>query len=85
MNALYATSGISPSSRSLVCWEPSTIAFANALRTAHVVDVGVGEHEAANRAAQPVDRGGERLPLRPHHQGVDDGDPVVVDDRARVG
>ncbi len=32
-----------------------------------------------------VHRRRERLPLRAHHQGVDHGDAVVVDDDARVG
>ena len=36
-------------------------------------------------AAEAVDGGGERLPLRTHHEGVDHGDAVVVDDHARVG
>ena len=49
-----------------------------------MVDVRVREHEAAHRPAELLDRGGERLPLRPHHERVDHGDAVVVDDRAGV-
>ena len=40
----------------------------------------MGEHEAPHRAADRLDRGGERLPLRAHHQRVDHRDAVIVDD-----
>ena len=49
-----------------------------------MVDVRVGEHEPAHGPAEGGDRSRERLPLRAHHEGVDHGDPVVVDDHARV-
>ena len=48
MNALYAATGISPSSSSLVCGDPYTAAFGKPRRTADVVDVRVREHEPAH-------------------------------------
>ena len=51
---------------------------------ADVVDVRVREHEPSDRPVERVHRGGERLPLRPHHERVDHGDAVVVDHDARV-
>ena len=50
---------------------------------ADVVDVRVREHEPPDRPVQRVHRGGERLPLRAHHEGVDHGEAVVVDHDAR--
>ena len=51
---------------------------------ADVIDVRVREQDAPHRPAERVHRVDEGLPLRPHHQRVDHGDAVVVDDRARV-
>ena len=54
------------------------------LRAADVIDVRVREHDAAHRPAELGDRVGERLPLRPHHERVDDREAVVVGDHAGV-
>ena len=72
------------SSSSLVAGEPSTIALRNALRPADVIDVRVREQHALHRLTELGDRVDERLPLRTHHQRVDHGEPVVVDDDPRV-
>ena len=36
--------------------------------------------DALHGTVHRLDRGGERLPLRPHHQRVDDGEAVLVGD-----
>ncbi len=54
------------------------------LRAAAVVDVRVREQRAPHGKIERGDRGGKRFPLRPHHERVDHGDAVVVDDHARV-
>src|SRR5882672_6543310 len=49
-----------------------------------MVDMRVREEQSPNRLTEPGDRGRERLPLRSHHQRVDDGEPIVVCDHAGV-
>jgi citrate lyase subunit beta/citryl-CoA lyase len=50
-----------------------------------MVDVRVGQDRAPHRQVEGVHGSRERLPLRAHHEGVDHGDAVVVDDHPRVG
>ena len=84
MNALYASIGIAESSTSLVCCGAEDRRLRERLRAAAVVDVRVREDGALHRQVERLDRGRERLPLRPHHERVDHGDAVVVDDHPRV-